>query len=261
LFCSIQAVRKLEEVMENAPVISLNFHSPAPGADPEVFQRYLKWREQVYSSLLIKIPQVKELVNNEIIRDSLEYPHFGTILHFENLQSLESYNNSEESKAVVGELSAWAKRGIRESIWSVTYELIKSIRSGAAYTPSRPDTRIENAQVVSLEAFRLSAEEEEKYFNWFNDFGFDSFVPLFTRFPGLKGYDWYRFLRLGLVDAKEDEYPKYLSLIYFENIPAFDNFVKSPELAAFLKMLGSVFPRGLNYKWYVQYQLTKSWRK
>jgi len=248
--------------MENAPVINLTFHNRAPGADPEVFQRYLKWREEVYGPMLIKIPEVKELDNNEIIRDSLEYPHYGSILHWENLQAREMHLKTTEAKAVNDELNAWVKRGIRETIWSKTYMLIKSFRSGKAYSASQRDTRIDNAPIVSLEAFRLSDEEQEKYFNWFNEFGCSSFVPLFMKLPGLKGYDWYQATGLPpSLDLREHEYPKYLSMIYFENIQAFENFVESSELAAFLKMMGSVFPYGLNYKWYVQYQLTKSWRK
>jgi hypothetical protein len=60
---------------------------------------------------------------------------------------------------------------------------------------------------------------------------------------------------------REQEYPRYLSVIYFENMPDIDNYEKSTELAALQKSLRGVFPRGLNYKWYVQYQLTKSFKK
>lgn len=35
----------------------------------------------------------------------------------------------------------------------------------------------------------------------------------------------------------------------------------SRELVIFQKFLKTVFPRGLIYKWDVQYQLAKSWRK
>lgn len=239
--------------MPNAPVLDLTFHSRAPGADYEVFQRYLKWREEVYGPLLIRVPEVKQLDNNEIVKTSLEYPHYGSILHWDNLHARENFFKTTESKAIVDELAIWVKRGVREPIWSVSYELMKSFRSESSSPVSKPDTRIENAPVMSLEAFRLSPEEEEKYFNWFNEFGCSSFVPLFVRLPGLKGYDWYKDTNLRRTpDAvREHEYSKYLSIIYFENIQAFDNFVESPELAAFLKMMGSVFPHGLNYKWYV----------
>jgi heme-degrading monooxygenase HmoA len=80
--------------------------------------------------------------------------------------------------------------------------------------------------------------------------------------PGLKGYDWYKYeTSRKESDVREREYPKYLSIIYFENTQAFDGFVKSPEAEAFFKMMRSVFPRGLKYEWYAQYQLVKSFRR
>jgi hypothetical protein len=76
------------------------------------------------------------------------------------------------------------------------------------------------------------------------------------------GYDWYEDTGLRRrQDIREKEYPKYLSLIHFANIEAYEIFAKSPELATMQKSMRSVFPGGLNYKWDAQYQLIKSWRK
>ena len=49
--------------------------------------------------------------------------------------------------------------------------------------------------------------------------------------------------------------------MYFGDIKSFETYAKSAALVAFNKALRTVFPYGLNYKWYVEYQLVKSWRK
>jgi len=246
----------------NTPVINVAFNSAAPGADIEVFERYQKWSTEVYLPMQMKVIGLKGIDFYHVIRENLEYPVVGVIYHWENLQAWETFPNSPKGAAISQEAAVWVKRGVRDPIWSVVYELIKSYRSLPLSSTDKPDTRIENAPVMSLEAFRLSPEDKEKYVNWFTEYGYSSFIPLFVRLPGFKGYDWYKYTGLTRSqDVREHEYPKYLSIIYFENTQAFDNFVKSPELAAFFKVMRSVFPRSLRYGWYVQYQLVQSWRK
>jgi heme-degrading monooxygenase HmoA len=82
------------------------------------------------------------------------------------------------------------------------------------------------------------------------------------KLPGLMGYDWYEDTKLRRTkEIRELNYPEYLSIIYFENLKAFEDFEKSPELVALQKSMRSVFPRGLNLQWHVQYELIKSFRK
>jgi heme-degrading monooxygenase HmoA len=80
--------------------------------------------------------------------------------------------------------------------------------------------------------------------------------------PGLKGYDCYEHSgQKGLTESREWEYPPYLSIVYFKNNEAFENYEKSRELIAYQKAIRNIFPNGLNLRWYIQYQLVKSWRK
>jgi hypothetical protein len=44
--------------MENTPVISMTFRSPAPGADPDVWDRYIKWSMEVYPPIILKVPSI-----------------------------------------------------------------------------------------------------------------------------------------------------------------------------------------------------------
>ena len=249
--------------MENAPVINLSSRSPAPGADAAVYERYVKWGNEVYAPLQMKIPEVTGQDTYQITRENPEYGSRAGISHRKNLRDWKAARESSEIKAIMGELASWTERGITDQIYGAAYALIKSFRGKPVFSSDNQDTRIENAPIMHLEAYRLSAEEQEKYLEWFNDFGCPVFMPLFLKLPGLAGYDWYKDtgLRGGIREEKGWEYPEYLSIIYFENLKAYEDFVKSPELAGFQKSIRSVIPRRLGYIWYVQYQLQKSLRK
>jgi hypothetical protein len=248
--------------MENVPVITVSFSSGNLGADPEVFARYQKWVQEVYFPLLLNIPEFRGMDNYDIFRPTLQYPDKGSIGHYRNVVDLENSRQNTERVAVTADVTNWIRRDIRDYAWSAAYELIKSYRSGSIHPIVNLETMIESAPFISLEAFDLMPEDEQKYFDWFDAFGSNIFLPLFINIPGLKGYDWYRYYGVGwFSETKERKYPKYLSIIYFENPESFDKFVKSTELATFFRAMRNVFPRGLPFKWYVQYQLVKSWRK
>jgi hypothetical protein len=56
------------------------------------------------------------------------------------------------------------------------------------------------------------------------------------------------------------DYPQRLSILHFDSIKAFDNYEQSLELAAVKGALQAPFPLGLNYQFYVQYRLARSYR-
>jgi len=246
--------------MENRPVISLTSRSPAPGSDLEVYERYLKWQNEVYYPMVMKVQEPTGLDSYQIIGEHPEYPPSTSILHCKNLKELGTYAVSLEGTAIVQEYKSWTDRGIIELVWSGAYALIKSFRVKTSPAASE-DTRIQNAPVLHLEAYRLSQEEQGKYVKWFNDYGYRIFLPLFMKLPGFAGYDWYEFTGFRRYQGRELENPKYLSIIYFENYDDYIGYARSPELAGFQKVMRNVFPLGLNFKWYVQYHLVKSWRK
>lgn len=251
----------LESKIENMPAIALNSRSPAPGADARDYERYVKWMLDVYGPMLTNIPEVAWIDGYQIVRENPEYPDNVSVQHYKTLKGWRAYATSSEGATIQKETTSWIERGIAEAIWAPAYALVQSFRSKPAFSKSNEDTRIENASIMHLEAYRLSAEEQEKYVKWFEGYACPVFMPLFIKLPGLMGYDWYEDTGLRRRHTRESEYPKYLSIVYFENMKAYESFAKSAELAAFQKAMRSVFPFGLNYKWYVQYQLTKSWRK
>jgi heme-degrading monooxygenase HmoA len=248
--------------MENAPVITINANSPAPGADSEVYERYRKWGLEVYGPLNLKIPEVSGHDQYKIIKENLEYPLWVSLTHYQNLRDWSAYAPSAVGNDIQNDLKSWEERRIVERIWLPAYALIKSFRSKSSLPASYETTMIDNAPTMYLEAFRLSIEEQERYYKWFTDYGCNLFMPLIMKLPGLLGYDWYEDTGLRRrQDIRETKYPKYLSIIYFENLKAYEDYEKSSEFVALQKSMRSVFPHGLNYKWHVQYQLMKSFRK
>ena len=94
-------------------------------------------------------------------------------------------------------------------------------------------------------------------------------MPILLKLPGLKAINCYEWTgkfdgkagKIGNEETIKSVYPQIVSLTYFESIKAYENYVESPELAAFHEALKMPFPTGLSYKWYVTYQLVRSWRK
>jgi len=248
--------------MENRPIITIMADSPTPGADSEVYERYLKWAREVYAPIVIGISEVVGLENYKIVKDNREYPLEVSITHYQNIRGWSAFTPSSSGTAIIKEFRSWEERGILEMIWYPAYALLKSFRSNSSSPNWQETTMIDKAPIIYLEAYRTSPEEQEKYYKWFSEFGCNLFMPLILKLPGLMGYDWYEDTGLRRrQDIRDTEYPKYLSIIYFENFEAYENYEKSPELVALQKSMRSVFPHGLNLKWQVQYQLVKSWRK
>jgi hypothetical protein len=247
--------------MGNMPVIYMSFVRPTPGADAEMIERRRRWTTEVYIPMNMKITGVTGYDTYRILKESPEYPSSGSIGHYENPKAWEDSEKSPERIAVREEHDAWEKRGVREGIWAAAYELERSFRKESGSSGDRADTKIENAPIMHLEAYRPTPEEQEKYVKWLSNFGYE-FVPLFMKLAGLKGYDFFKDTGHEVMgEVRETEYPAYLSIQYFENLKSFEDYTKSKELVIFQKALRNVFPRGLNYKWYVQYQLAQSWRK
>jgi len=248
--------------MENRPVMSFSGMSPAPGADSEIYGRFVNWMTEVYAPLHMTVPGRTGMDMYKIVTANPEYPSLLGLLHYKNIQAREASITNPERIAVANELNAWIKRRVMVYVWVAPYELVKSFRSEQANKQSKEDTMIENAPILHIEGYRFRQGDQEKYANWLNDYAFNSFVPLIIGLPRIKGYDCYKNIgSKTLVESSEWDYPDSVSALYFEDIAAFENYTKSRELLAFQKATLNVFPNGLNLKWYVQYQLIKSWRK
>lgn len=155
--------------MENRPVIGITAISRAPRADLETWERFQNWRNEVYVPISMKIRRVLGSDRYKVLGESPEYAETMTIGHYNNLRGRIDYGASSENIGILKDFKAWADRGIAEQVWSTNYALIKGFRSKPTFSANSKDTRIENVPIVHFEAFRLSSEEQAKYFKWFND--------------------------------------------------------------------------------------------
>lgn len=248
--------------MENAPVMTLAGTSSAAGVYSEIWERFKKWNEEVYMPLHMTIPGRTGIDLYQMVKQSPEYPSELIVWHTKDIKAAEESFTNPERIAVAGEFTSWVKRRVIETIWNARYALIKSFRSELSNAQGKEDTRIENAPILHIEGYRFRPDDQDKYSTWLNEYGFSSFIPLFMRLPGIKGYDCYKKVSYkSLVEAREWEYPDFVSALYFQDMTAFENYEKSPELVAYQKALRNVFPNGLNLRWYVEYQLVRSFRK
>ena len=236
--------------MENTPVIFLI----ALKLPPDLYERYRNWVREAYWPLLMKTPWLKGIDTHRIVKENPEYNRSMSIFYFESLNHLENFQNSPEYQAWMKDVEAsWAGRG--EMVWNSVYKLIRNIKG------SGPDISGENntqeSWIRHIEGYRFSQGDEERYENWFARWGYDAFVPLLVRLPGLIEYARYKLIEFkwGYVAGLKFPAPgpENISIFTFRDLEAFEKYEKSPELTSFRAALDIYFPRGLDFKWYVQY--------
>jgi hypothetical protein len=76
--------------MENAPVISLNGISAYPDVNPEIWQRCLKWMEEVNVPVMFANSPRKGIDRYFTARENPMYPMLLSLHHHENLASLQN---------------------------------------------------------------------------------------------------------------------------------------------------------------------------
>jgi hypothetical protein len=250
--------------MENAPVLLLSGTQISPAADPVLSARYRGWSEESYIPLRLSLPGSRGANKYEIIHPRPEYPSSLTTFHLENIELVGKSLQHPDRVALLTDMRTWIDRRVQQNFWGYYSELIKGFRNEAGRVIPSTETMVEGAPFLHLEGYRFRQEDRNRYEKWLDDYGFSVLIPLIVKLPGLRAYNCYKDTGIspsGIVGAKEWEYPDYISVLYFENQPAFDDYTKSDELFAFQKAIVNVFPNGLNYKWYVQYQHVRSWRK
>jgi hypothetical protein len=221
--------------MENIPVINLTGVTPAPGTDADTWNRYNNWAQEVDNPLIwLKIAGLTGTDRYRIVKENPAYPLQITVMHYDNLRFWEDSQKSPERLAMTAELATWTQRRIMEVTWSRPYQLLKGYRFEPGDNTGKEGTKINNAPFLHLEAYYLRPESRGKYREWLVNFGFNAFIPLFLRLPGLKGYDCYVNAGLkGMYEERDCDFRPFLSLLYFNNIEAFEAYTRSPELIAF----------------------------
>ena len=243
--------------MANAPVIEIT------GTDLPLdsIEAYNKRLAETNVHFLLTEPSWRQLYRYQIIHETPGYPTFVTIWHFENFEVCKESILGPVRKENLRDVQYLLKKFGGGFVWYTVYEIEKSFCSKPIPVPSgAEDTRIEGASVVHFEALKLTPEQNDRYNRWFEKWGYDLFVPLIMKTPGLIAYDRFKWTgwKGDYADAREIDYPANLSLLYFENIKAFEDYEKSLEVAAFRKVQANDFPEGLRYWYYAQFELKGS---
>jgi len=181
------------------------------------------------------------------------------MLHYANQSAYDFRVKNQDGSDIQGDMrNSW---GI-EWIWGGVYRLVKGVRHDVAL-PGKAQiaTQIVNAPLMHIEILNLGTAEYKRYASWFNSVGSDIFIPLFMETTELMGWDLLEWTGNVREYFKVKEYPTYLSLLYFQSIDDFNDFEKSPALAAFKRAVKQILPEGISYKWYVQYRLWDIHRK
>ena len=249
--------------MDDTPLIRIL----AINIQPEYEERYGNWVKEAYYPLLITVPGYKGFDYCQIVRENPQYTKILAIQHHANRSDMLKVRSDPKLIDVFRDMiTTWTSRS--EVIWFAPYQLMRSFKTEGVDLRGDTTLKAESAPIIHIEGYAISPEEEEKYASWFIKWGYELYVPLIMKLPGLKEYAWYKLIGVdlkGLPDyynpKRPVEYPLHLSILRFESIAAYDRYSKSIELAGFREAMRVPFPSGLDYKWYVQYQIVKSWRK
>jgi hypothetical protein len=247
--------------MKNANVLrirSLKFYNP------EDREKWSKWYEASFSPMLMSSGLFLGTDWLDKIEGNPEMAKHITLWYLDNVGSHLDFANSPEWAAYLKDMNTtWG--GKYENDWSAVYLLAKRI--GRAPYDRQTDTAIEDSSVVYLEGLTLLPNEWDNYHRWLYEWGYQYYLPLILKVPGVNEYSRWLFynIRNGgfptpMPPEEEAKYPADLSVFYFDDMKAFQDFEKSKELLLYRKAIKSEFP-DLSYKWGASYQLHKSWRK
>ncbi len=229
-------------------------------------EKYIKWRDGAYAPMLISTNTAIAHEHYRIVHENPDYPLTFTLTLCRSLEDHLATGRSPEYAAYNKDIET-TFGGRYERIWSTPYMLVKRLKNEALTYDKNKDYTPENAPVILLYGASLSPDEWDKYHNWFNDWGYPVYLPVLLKVPGVIEYSrwWLSNIRSRMPPkpniSEDPKYPQDLSIIYFENLKAYQNFEKSREFAAFNKTLAAEFPNGLNLKWNVVYRLTGRWTK
>jgi hypothetical protein len=110
---------------------------------------------------------------------------------------------------------------------------------------------MQKKQIININAKDFDTPEMEEQFNkWYNAHAAETF-----KFKAMRKME--RYKRIG--DNKDA--PRYLAIYYFDSIEDFNEYQKSPELAASAKVPGKPDPNIVKQRFRVQYELIESSEK
>ena len=238
--------------------------------DPSDAEKHSKWGSAAYSPMAMSTGSVLAIEGHELVDKTGEYPESVPFMFFRNLEDYQTYMNSTEWAAYNKDIQAtWGGKFERE--WIAVYVLVKRFNNDQPGTVRNSEHTPQVAPILWLSGVNLSPEDWDRYNVWFNELGYPIYLPSLMRVPGIIEYSrwWLTNIRgwSGSTSTPKPEitenkkYPQDLSMIYFANFKAYQNFEISREYSAFRKALNAEFPNGLTYRWNVAYRVTSLWTR
>jgi hypothetical protein len=254
MVCPVPVSEKREEVMENRPHIMLSSRNiPA-----DIEDKYFNWYDSAYIPLYMNVPGYIEIDNYKIMKKTLDYPDYLSIHHVKNLGVFKEWRQNPVRNDMQKDVVATFYRVTRA--WHDVYSLMWAFKSDIS---SEPNT-VDDAPIIHLEGYRVLPAEHDKYEQWFMKWASRLYIPLLMKIPGLKAYNYFHHsdfsMRLTEQSYLEAEIAPYISILYFDNPAAYENYKASLEYAVFKRNMELELSGGISKIWDVEYQIRKSWR-
>jgi hypothetical protein len=249
--------------MENTSALLIG----ALSIQPDFREKYLRWYTEVYHPQEIKDPYVMAIDRYQIIQENIEYPRTFSIVYFESMRGVHTRWLNPELEAITKENDEYVRKGLITWTWAACHQLMRQFRNLQKTSEEEIKTNMVSGPIVHLEGLWLHQDQRKTYEEWLSRWGYEIYIPLLMKLPGIKEYKQLCLLPYdsawpeAFKRKDPDAHPLYLSMLYFEDLKGFETYDKSLERAAFRQSLLSLFPDPVNYRWYVQYQLIQSWRK
>jgi hypothetical protein len=243
--------------MENAPATVISAYT----VPPEAQERFNKWFDGAYAPLYLKVPGIRGIDRYKNLSSGIDSPGYFHIYHHQNFDTLKKAGDNPDRAAVIRDTLTWTNAWF----WVMCCQLVRSFRNATFMRDSREDSIVDNAPVVHVEGYKLPSDEFEKYNNWFVRWASRLYIPLLIKGTGIKAFNYYRVLDYQLPQWQnfhflEPDFPSFLSVSYFEDVKALENFKTSLEYAAFKRSLEFEFSGNVKTVWNSEYQLFMSHR-
>ena len=103
--------------------------------------------------------------------------------------------------------------------------------------------------VLNIVTTQCKPEEEERFNKWYNEVH----VPMLLKFGRIRHAGRYKVI------SEKTALPRYIALYWFPSYQDFEEFEKSPELAAAIKEMIESWGRRIDTLTRVQYEIIKEW--
>ncbi len=105
---------------------------------------------------------------------------------------------------------------------------------------------------INIVATQCKPEVEQEFNKWYDEVH----IPLLFKFKGMTNVIRYK------LDGGPNDFPKYLALYEFKDKKTFEEFGKSPEMAAARAEMEQTWKgRAFEIKWRAQFEPMQTWKR